>query len=227
MGRVKVVALVLLVAVAGACGGDDGTGSVDTGADDDGTGDDGRDDGSDGADDASDDASDDGSDDAGDDGSDDGSDDGDGGEPAELAGILAAHNEVRAAHGVAPLSWDPELAAIARDWAAGCRDQDEPIGLIDHNPGRSDAFGSYVGENVYGSSGPTDGPAAVESWADEEPDYDHESNTCSGICGHYTQIVWAASTALGCGLHACDGLTYGFTIVCDYAPGGNDGGRPY
>ena len=234
----KVAALALVVLLAGACGGQDGPGSVDAG-DADGAGDDaddggddaddGGDDADDGGDDASDDGGDDTSDDGGDDTSDDGDDDGGGddGEPPELAGILAAHNQVRAAHGVAPLSWDPELATIARDWAAGCQDQDDPIGLIDHNPDRSDAFGSYVGENVYGSSGPTDGPAAVASWADEESDYDYESNTCSGICGHYTQIVWAESTALGCGLHACDGLTFGYTIVCDYAPGGNDGGRPY
>ena len=194
----KVAALAVLVVLAGACGGDDEPGSVDAGGTDDGsddgdTGDDGdaSDDGDTGDDgDASDDDGDTGGDgDAGDDG--DTGDDGSDGEPAELAGILAAHNQVRADHGVAPLSWDPQLAAIASDWAAGCRDQDEPIGLIDHNPGRSDAFGSYVGENVYGSSGPTGGPAAVGAWAEEESDYDHDSNTCSGICGHYTQIVWA------------------------------------
>lgn len=199
----KVAAQLILIILAVACGGDDDEpGSVDAGDADDG-GDEG-----------------DASDDVGDGG-------GDGGEPAELAGILTAHNQVRADHGIAPLSWDPELAAIASDWAAGCRDEDEPIGLIDHNPDRSDELGSYVGENVYGSSGPTGGPAAVAAWASEESDYDHASNTCSGICGHYTQIVWADSTALGCGVHSCPGLTYGYTIVCDYAPGGNDGGRPY
>lgn len=213
----KAAALAVLIALTGGCGGDDDDpGAIDAG-DDGNDGDDRTDDG---------DAPTDDGDDI-DDGGDGTSDDGDGGEPAELAGILAAHNQVRADHGVAPLSWDPELAAIASAWAAGCRDQDEPIGLIDHNPTRSDAFGAYVGENVYGSSGPTDGPAAVDSWAAEEADYDHASNTCSGICGHYTQIVWAETTALGCALRVCDRLTYGHTIVCDYAPGGNDGGRPY
>ena len=203
MGRVKVALLALVLL---ACGGDDEPGSIDAGH---------AEDGSDDATDPGDDA----------DGDDDGGDGG--GEPAELAGILAAHNQVRADHGVAPLAWDAELAAIASGWAAGCRDEDEPIGLVDHNAGRSDGFGSYVGENVYGASGETGGPAAVEVWASEEADYDHASNTCSGVCGHYTQIVWAASTAVGCGVHSCPGLTYGYTIVCNYAPGGNDGGRPY
>lgn len=197
----KHLALVALLLVSGGCGGDADE-SIDAGGDDDDGGGDG-------------------------DGGDGGDDDGADGEPAELAGITAAHNQVRADHGVAPLAWDAELAAIAADWAAGCRDTEEPIGLIDHNPDRSDRFGSYVGENVYGSTGTTDGPAAVEAWAAEEASYDYESNTCTGVCGHYTQVVWADTTALGCAAHQCPGLTFGYTIVCDYAPGGNVGGRPY
>ncbi len=31
----------------------------------------------------------------------------------------------------------------------------------------------------------------------------------------------AAWTAVGCALYRCPGLTYGYTVVCDYAPGGN------
>ena len=72
------------------------------------------------------------------------------------------------------------------------------------------------------------GPDAVSSWASEAADYDYASNTCAGVCGHYTQVVWATSTKLGCGVSTCAGLTYGHTIVCDYAPGGNiSGQRPY
>ena len=160
-------------------------------------------------------------------GGDDGGDDGGAGEPAGLVGITAAHNQVRAAHGVDPLSWDPALAAIAQAWAEQCIDQEAPTGLIDHNPGRSDGYGDYVGENVYGSGGGASGTDAVAAWASEESSYDHDSNSCSDVCGHYTQIVWAATSKVGCSLHQCDGLTFGNTIVCDYAPGGNDGGRPY
>jgi hypothetical protein len=119
------------------------------------------------------------------------------------------------------------LAAIARDWGERCEDADGPVGLIDHNPDRSDQYGSYVGENVYGASGPSTGPAAVEAWAAEEASYDYDSNSCADVCGHYTQIVWADTDKLGCAYGVCPGLTYGHTIVCDYAPGGNDGGRPY
>jgi pathogenesis-related protein 1 len=30
-------------------------------------------------------------------------------------------------------------------------------------------------------------------WANEEQYYDINRNKCSGICGHYTQIVWEKS----------------------------------
>ena len=194
----KLLTIVAVVIVLAGCGGD-GDGSVDAGP---GGGDD---DGSGAADSGADVE----------------------GEPDDLAGITAAHNQVRADHGVAPLAWDAQLAAIAAGWAQGCRDVDEPLGLIDHNPDRSDDFGSYVGENVFGSSAAVDGPAAVTTWAAEEASYEYDANTCDGICGHYTQVVWAATTAIGCAAHACPGLDFGYTIVCDYAPGGNDGGRPY
>jgi pathogenesis-related protein 1 len=147
-------------------------------------------------------------------------------EPAGLVGTTAAHNQVRAAHGVAPLDWDPALAAIAQGWANQCIDTDGN-GLIDHNANRSDTYPTYVGENVYGSSGGASGTDAVALWVSEEADYDYANNTCSGVCGHYTQVVWAATLHVGCGISSCPNLTYGSTIVCDYGPGGNDGGRPY
>jgi uncharacterized protein YkwD len=148
-------------------------------------------------------------------------------EPAELAGTTAAHNDVRAAHGVPPLIWDEELAATARQWAEQCIDSEAPAGLVDHNEDRSEGYPVYVGENIFGSTAATTGVAAVDAWAAEEADYDYDSNTCSGVCGHYTQVVWAATTHVGCGIADCSGLTFGHTVVCNYAPGGNDGSRPY
>jgi pathogenesis-related protein 1 len=151
-------------------------------------------------------------------------------EPAELAGITAAQNAVRASVGVGPLTWDPALAVIAADWAARCVDTEAPSGLIDHNPGRSDTYPEYVGENIYASSlGSADPAGAVAAWAAEAASYHHDTNTCDAgqVCGHYTQLVWAASTRVGCAFHDCAGLTYRGSIVCDYAPGGNDGSRPY
>ena len=151
------------------------------------------------------------------------------GEPPELIGITEAHNMVRAAHGVGPIMWDPQLASIAQAWVNQCIDTMAPAGLLDADPNRSTAYGSYVGENIFGSTGTVSGPEAVGLWAEGEADYDYANNTCAsgGSCGAYTQIVWAASTKLGCAAKMCSGITYGYSIVCNYAPGGNDGNRPY
>jgi pathogenesis-related protein 1 len=151
------------------------------------------------------------------------------GEPPELAGITEAHNTVRAAHGVAPLTWDADLAAVAQAWVIQCVDSQAPAGLIDGNANRSATYGSYVGENLFGSTGVVPGPDAVARWASEESDYDYAANACASgeSCGSYTQVVWAASTKLGCAFHHCPALSFGYSIVCNYAPGGNDGDRPY
>ncbi len=149
------------------------------------------------------------------------------GEPPELSGITAAHNAARATEGVAPLTWDPALAAVAQKWADACVDNEPPKGLIDHNDGRSDDYPGYVGENIYGSSGQASGADAVNSWMSEKQYYDYASDSCSGVCGHYTQVMWADSKKLGCAVSNCSGQKFGNGIVCNYSPGGNSGGRPF
>ncbi|TGZ36199.1 hypothetical protein CRM22_011400 [Opisthorchis felineus] len=63
----------------------------------------------------------------------------------------------------------------------------------------------------------------------ENVDYNLEANTCTPgkTCLHYTQMVWAHSTLLGCGVTECpeNGTTL---FVCDYKPPGNYmGAKPY
>lgn len=157
------------------------------------------------------------------------------GEPPLLVGITAAHNQVRASVVTSvplpALVWEPALAATAASWAAMCRDQQAPTGLIDHNPNRSVGHPYYVGENVYGSSGlPTSSTAqqAVNLWAAEKANYNYATNTCNGVCGHYTQIVWRNTVKVGCAISDCPNLRYRTSIVCNYGPGGNYvGQRPY
>jgi pathogenesis-related protein 1 len=153
------------------------------------------------------------------------------GEPANLVGITLYHNEVRAAvqtsNPLPPMQWDPDLAAYAAQWAAMCRDQQAPTGLIDHNPSRTNVAGySYIGENIFGAGGTTNAKAAVDAWASEKANFTYPTG-CTGICGHYTQIVWRTSVNVGCALQVCPGLAFGNTIICNYGPGGNSGGAPY
>ena len=152
-------------------------------------------------------------------------------EPPELAGITMLHNQVRAGvqtgTALPPMTWSSELAATAAAWVAQCRDTEAPSGLVDHNDGRSQGHPYYVGENIFASSGGATAQAAVSSWASEAADYDYASGQCNGVCGHYTQIVWRDSVEVGCALGTCSGLRFSSTIVCNYGPGGNSGGKPY
>jgi pathogenesis-related protein 1 len=129
-----------------------------------------------------------------------------GGSPASLSqAMLAAHNAVRARVAVQPFVWSAQLAEVAQDWANH---------LI--------AIGSFS----HRLSGGTASPAQVVGYWDEEAHgYDLRSNTCAGVCGHYSQIVWEKTRAVGCAV-AADRRRE--VWVCNYDPPGNViGYRPY
>ncbi|XP_013407806.1 pathogenesis-related protein 1A1-like [Lingula anatina] len=104
------------------------------------------------------------------------------------------------------MMWDDELAASSQAWADSC------------NMGHSNTGGKY-GENLFGSSYPPGPYKAVDAWDEEKQWYTLSSNTCNPppgkSCGHYTQVVWAASTKLGCGMKKCTSWYY---VVCRYSP---------
>ncbi|KFK39965.1 hypothetical protein AALP_AA3G312200 [Arabis alpina] len=121
---------------------------------------------------------------------------------------INGHNQARSAVGVGPMQWDAGVAAVARKYAnqrkGDCR-------LIHSN-------GPY-GENLAKSTGDLSGISAVNLWVNEKANYDYPTNTCNGVCGHYTQIVWRNSVRLGCAKARCN--NGGTIIVCNYDPPGN------
>ncbi len=130
--------------------------------------------------------------------------------------MLAAHNAVRAKVKVPPLQWSNALAATARKWADTL--------LATHR--FSHSRDSRYGENLFEITGAAANPAmVVRDWASESRYYDHGSNTCKGVCGHYTQIVWRNTRAVGCAVARGGGRE---VWVCNYDPPGNwVGERPY
>lgn len=151
---------------------------------------------------------------------------------ADPCAFLAAHDAVRAAATPAPspplpgMDWSSAASAAANDWARQCAWRHDP------------ALGALgLGQNLYASTGAATPAAAVASWASEAGDYDLASNTCRAgqVCGHYTQLVWRNSVALGCAIERCTtGSPFAgadatwWNVVCDYAPPGNFvGQRPY
>jgi pathogenesis-related protein 1 len=138
----------------------------------------------------------------------------------KLCGIVDAHNAVRANVAppanppLPPLTWNPAAAAVAAEWASGC--------VFGHNPELGQLM---LGENVFMTSGTATPEQVVGLWASEVADYDYASNSCSDVCGHYTQIVWRDTTSVGCGVATCP---QGEIWVCDYSPPGNYvGQKPY
>lgn len=130
--------------------------------------------------------------------------------------MLDAHNAVRSRVGVPPLIWSARLAATAQDWA----DYLIAAGVLIHSPNNSH------GENIYAITGGTASPEdVVSAWAAEAARYSIGSNSCGGVCGHYTQIVWRATREVGCAVSTSPGRQ---AWVCEYDPPGNIVGfRPY
>ncbi|OAY69402.1 pathogenesis-related protein PR-1-like [Ananas comosus] len=132
--------------------------------------------------------------------------------------FLQLHNAARLAVGVPPVSWDRRLAGYAR-WYANQRRGDC---LLVHSKGP-------YGENLFWGSGVGWSPAQiVGAWTAERSSYDYSSNSCRGVCGHWTQIVWKDTARVGCAVVVCSGGRGGTFAICSYDPPGNYVGmRPY
>jgi uncharacterized protein YkwD/acetyltransferase-like isoleucine patch superfamily enzyme len=158
-----------------------------------------------------------------------GSDSGDSGdsgdsEPTAFADTLATHNKWRNMVGVANLTWSDKAATAAQNWANTIASQCQ----LQHG-GLSDADGTQYGQNIHWTSASsTTMEQVVNAWASEKQFYNYSDNSCEAgkVCGHYTQIVWANTTQVGCGQAQCSN---GSTMtVCNYTPPGNYiGQKPY
>eukprot|EP00057_Strongylocentrotus_purpuratus_P029162 XP_011683636.1 PREDICTED: uncharacterized protein LOC100889316 isoform X4 [Strongylocentrotus purpuratus] len=147
--------------------------------------------------------------------------------------IVELHNRFRGeavppAANMEHLTWSDNLAKAAQTWSENC--------TWGHGP--SGAVTVQYGQNVWLDKAATTanpvGITATRGWFEESRFYDHATNDCSGEqCGHYTQLMWASSTKVGCGRHYCPRVTgasdaRGWFITCNYYPPGNYiGAKPY
>ena len=132
--------------------------------------------------------------------------------------ILAAHNRERSGLGLVPLSWNPALARTARRWA----DYLAATGRFEHAP---ENYAAPEGENLWaGSKGYFTPEAMVGAWVREKrffrPGLFPDNSTTGRVqdVGHYTQLVWRATTQVGCAESASGSEDI---LVCRYAEAGN------
>ncbi|XP_045047933.2 C-type lectin domain family 18 member A isoform X3 [Desmodus rotundus] len=141
----------------------------------------------------------------------------------ESFGLLSLHNRLRSrvqppAANMRRMDWSESLARQAQARAALCGRPAPSLG-----PTHWDT--SHVGWNVQLLPvGSASFVQVVGLWFAEGQWYSHEAAECAhnATCTHYTQLVWATSSQLGCGRHHCSGDQAEMeAFVCAYSPGGN------
>lgn len=136
--------------------------------------------------------------------------------------ILDVHNKERAAVGVAPLRWDPRIAASASAYAQ----QLARGGPFVHAPrtGRENER-----ENLSRGLPGASAERMMINWTGEKRNfipgtYPNVSKTGSWYdVSHYTQMIWPTTTHVGCGTARGAGQE---VLVCRYTPPGNRDGTP-
>ncbi|XP_039271973.2 uncharacterized protein LOC120346329 [Styela clava] len=152
--------------------------------------------------------------------------------------ILIAHNRARmttkpSASNMRKMTWDVSLEKLATRYTRKC--------IYEHNPNPKNKRFNYVGENLFISMGlPYNRKLldhAVRAWDGEKTVYDYDTMGCEPgkMCGHYTQVVWAESFKVGCGVTMCGNINVrgriwknAILFGCNYGPGGNfRGEKPF
>lgn len=153
--------------------------------------------------------------------------DGSGGNPVAPSALVAAHNRWRAQVGVPGLRWSDKLAGVAQEWADHLKDN----GCTMVHSGNGYGENLYWASPIMWSSGRREfqsktAQEVTDSWGDEIQYYSYADNSCSGVCGHYTQVVWKDTKEVGCAMTVCGDKSQ--IWVCSYHPAGNFvGHKPY
>ncbi|RCI13291.1 hypothetical protein L249_0807 [Ophiocordyceps polyrhachis-furcata BCC 54312] len=146
--------------------------------------------------------------------------------------MLDKHNEARKEHNVQALKWDAELASVAMESAKNCIDNHDNAGKKANGEGFGQNL-AWLWSSGGGDKNPTEvALGGVKGWYDEKDKYsglygvdDPYSNPGSSggfhSFGHYTQMVWKDTGAVGCGTYQCSGGNIQWVTVCNYQKAGN------
>uniref|UniRef100_A0A8C8FMS5 C-type lectin domain-containing protein n=1 Tax=Oncorhynchus tshawytscha TaxID=74940 RepID=A0A8C8FMS5_ONCTS len=134
--------------------------------------------------------------------------------------IVTQHNRLRSwvtpmAANMQKMDWSEKLVLLAQERAESCHTDPSP----------QDQQLRHIGWNTHHSAHATTSFAEViDSWFEEGRDFMYLSGQCreNATCQHYTQLVWATSSNVGCARQLClRGDALWELFVCAYSPGGN------
>lgn len=134
---------------------------------------------------------------------------------AQKTDITNYVNEYRAKNQAPPMSWDDSIYGAAQTWAAHLFAQH----LIQHsgNPSYGENLAFFQG---YGTDSVALVKKAIDAWYAEIALYDFSKPAFSDTTGHFTCLVWVASTKFGMGI-SIDSKTGEAYIVMNTSPPGN------
>ncbi|XP_056639135.1 venom allergen 5.02-like [Diorhabda sublineata] len=125
------------------------------------------------------------------------------------------------------VTYNTELEHVAQCWANAC--------TFAHDHCRRIKNYKYVGQNVailYTTASSVDVKAViagmVKDWYDEVAYFNPAGVNyfAPSSAGHYTQMVWANTKEIGCGMTYYRKGWNHYLLVCNYGPGGNIIGMP-
>ncbi|UNI18516.1 hypothetical protein JDV02_004780 [Purpureocillium takamizusanense] len=119
--------------------------------------------------------------------------------------ILNTTNGYREEHGAHDVHWNATLASFAKSYL----DRSSCKFAHSHGP---------YGENL--AAGYVAPASAIRAFGEERKSYNFSNPNWQPRGGHFTQLVWKKTNAIGCAAKHC-GKRMRWYLVCEYSPRGN------
>ncbi|XP_042636260.1 cysteine-rich secretory protein 1 [Orycteropus afer afer] len=136
--------------------------------------------------------------------------------------IVNVHNNFRrhvtpSARNMLKMSWSEDAAQNARTLTSQCNP-------VDSYPPDRQIGENFCGENMFFASYPMSWSSVIEMWYNESKYFTYGKWKRLGKkTDHYTQVVWAISYLIGCGVTLCgERRSNRYLYICHYCHEGND-----